>query len=121
MKTFTISAAVALLAAFAQAAPAQIELGARTQYETLKFEGATPTAAYSLTEPCNGSTFPICMSLASFHVFLVVIILIDHPFPILLMPAKLRGVNLAKLYRSQHPERVTYPGQWRLHMHDLWH
>lgn len=103
MKAFTISAAVALLAAFAQAAPAPVEIDARGMSVTLTFEGATPSASYSLTVPVDGSTFYISMSLANFYVFLVAIILIDYPLPILLMPAQLRGVNLAKLHRRQPP------------------
>ena len=103
MKAFTISAAVALLAAFAQAAPAPVEIDARTAYVTLTFEGATPSAYYTRSVPVDGSTFTISMSIAIFYVFLVAIILIDYPFPILLMPAKLRRVNLAKLPCRQPP------------------
>ncbi|MCJ1426837.1 hypothetical protein MMC29_004740 [Sticta canariensis] len=68
MKAFTISAAVALLAAFAQAAPAPVEIDARGSYVTLKFEGATPSAYYTRTVPVNERTFTIDDPLSVSHI-----------------------------------------------------
>lgn len=74
MKAFTISAAVAILAAFAQAAPTPAQNDARQFKALITFEGATPEAFYTRSVPTDGSVFTIGMSFANFHVCLVPII-----------------------------------------------
>lgn len=62
MKAFTISSAVALLAALAQATPTPVEVNARAVASTtLTFNGAAG-AEYQQTFPDNGVSEPISMS-----------------------------------------------------------
>ena len=67
MKTFALSAAFALVAALANAAPS-----ARQFEVQLTFEGAGPNPpTYTLSEPADGSVFTIGRSpVVSFNVFI---------------------------------------------------
>lgn len=60
MKAFTISAAVALLAALAQATPTPNQVNARVASTTPTFCGAAG-ACYTQTFPDNGAVKPISM------------------------------------------------------------
>ncbi|MCJ1465147.1 hypothetical protein MMC07_003763 [Pseudocyphellaria aurata] len=70
MKAFTISALVAILAAFAQAAPTPdpAQVDARQFRAQLTFEGATPDAFYNLSVPTDGSVFTINNPLIISHI-----------------------------------------------------
>lgn len=61
MKPFTISAAFALLVAFAQAAPTP-------DHANITFHGADSDAGYTLSFPVDGSVITISMSLGDFHI-----------------------------------------------------
>lgn len=84
MKTFTIATAVALLAAFAQAAPTVIQIQIDTGVSTAKitFQGAPADVAYFNEDfPVDGSIKKISVSPDHFHVLLVPILMIDPSFP----------------------------------------
>ncbi|MCJ1456513.1 hypothetical protein MMC28_006874 [Mycoblastus sanguinarius] len=60
MKTFTISAALALLAALGQAAPAPSQAKGRQFEVQLTFTGAGPNPPiFTLAEPADGSIFEV--------------------------------------------------------------
>lgn len=63
MKAFTISAAVALLVAIAQAAPSPAQVDARQSSATIVFEGADDAALNTVVIPADGSVHAISMSI----------------------------------------------------------
>lgn len=68
MKTFTVSAALALMATLAHAAPAPGSPEARQFEVQLTFEGAGPNPpTYTLSEPTDGSVFYISKMFRTYH------------------------------------------------------
>lgn len=61
MQTFTIAAAIALLATQVCSAPASTKADARNFQAQIRFNGADPDAFFTLSAPTDGTTFPICM------------------------------------------------------------
>ena len=61
MQTFSIAAAIALLATQVCSAPASTKTEARGFQAQLTFNGADPNAYFTMSVPADGTEFAICM------------------------------------------------------------